>query len=295
MVFLPGHHTLDRTITVSNVARLIVCGDSSSDNVATVVRNGSVGFSFTNMVNFNIYSLAFTSYNRSWSYGSHPASSFALFLQSMQNAKLLNCSFHDNLGPALKVYNVNIFLADNEFIHNQCRCGPFYEKCKFGCGITAFNSTLVFTGNTTFLNNSAGFMYGSGAIWASASSLHFSGTSNFIGNSANNVGGAISATSNTSLNFTGTSDFCLNSAEYGGGVIGTAFNVVVTFGGNKKFIGNSAKHIGGAIFAGSNTSLSFSGTSEFSHNSAKTSNLHIQYCTLLHWNQQVHRQPCKYR
>ena len=267
-MFLPGNHVFDRTITVSNVARLTMHGQSSSDNIATIVRNGSVGFSFTNMLDFNIHSLAFTSYNRSWSYGSHPASSFALFLQSVQNAKLVNCSFYDNLGTALKVYNSHIFLADNEFIHNRCHCGPFYEKCKFGCGITAFNSTLLFTGNTTFLNNSAGFMYSSGAIWASASSLHFSGTNNFIGNSANNAGGAISAVFNTSLNFTGTSDFCLNSAEYGG-AIGTAFNVVVNFAGNKKFIGNSAK-FGGAIFAGSSTSLSFSGTSEFSHNSAKT-------------------------
>ena len=269
MVFLPGDHALVRNITVANVARLTMHGESSSDNVATVVRNGSIGFSFTNMVDFNIYSLAFTSYNSSWSFGSHPASSFALFLQSMPNAKLVNCSFHDNLGPALKVYNVNTFLVDNEFMHNQCRCGSFFERCKFGCGITAFNSTLVFTGNTTFLKNSAGFMYSSGAIWASASSLHFSGTNNFIGNSANNSGGAISATSNTTLSFTGTSDFCLNSAEYGG-AIATALNIVVTFAGNEKFIGNSAAKFGGAVFAGSNTILSFSGTSEFSHNSAKT-------------------------
>ena len=58
MVFLPGDHALDRTITVANVSRLTMHGESSSDNIATVVRNGSVGFSFTNMVDFNIYSLA---------------------------------------------------------------------------------------------------------------------------------------------------------------------------------------------------------------------------------------------
>ena len=266
MVFLPGDHVLDRTITVTNVARLTMHGESSSGNIATVVRNGSVGFSFTNMVDFNIYSLAFTSYNRFWSDGSQPASSFALFLQSIQNAKLVNCSFHDNLGTALKVYNTNILLADIEFIQNQCQCGPFYEKCMFGCGITAFNSTLTFNGKTTFVKNSASFMYSSGAIWASASSLHFTGTNYFIGNFASNTGGAISATSNTSLSFTGTNAFRHNSGEYGG-AIGAAFNTVVTFAGNNKFIGNLA-NFGGAIFASSNTSFSFSGTSEFSHNSA---------------------------
>ena len=58
MVFLPGDHVLDRNITVAKVTRLTMCGDSSSGNIATIVRNGSVGFSFTNVVDFNIYSLA---------------------------------------------------------------------------------------------------------------------------------------------------------------------------------------------------------------------------------------------
>ena len=74
MLFLEGHHVLDRTITVANVTSLTMRGDSSSGNITTIVRNGSVGFSFTNMVDFNIYSLAFTSCNMSWSYGSHLAS-----------------------------------------------------------------------------------------------------------------------------------------------------------------------------------------------------------------------------
>ena len=63
MVFLPGDHVLDANITIANVSWLTMHGESSSGNTATVVRNGPVGFSFTNMVNFNIYSLAFTSYN----------------------------------------------------------------------------------------------------------------------------------------------------------------------------------------------------------------------------------------
>ena len=87
MVFLPGDHVLDRTITVANVARLTMHGESSPGNVATVVHNGPVGFRFTNLVDFNIHSLAFISYNyRSLSYGSHPASISALLLRSTQNA-----------------------------------------------------------------------------------------------------------------------------------------------------------------------------------------------------------------
>ena len=126
-------------------------GESSSGSIATVVRNGLVGFSFISMVDFNIYSLALTSYSRSWGYGSHPASSSALLLQSTHYAELVNCSFHDNLGTAITVYNTNITLAENEFIHNQC-ASEMYET---GCGITALNSTLILTGNTIFLENSA--------------------------------------------------------------------------------------------------------------------------------------------
>ena len=221
MVFLPGEHTLDRTISVSNVTRLTMCGESSSDNIATVVRNGSVGFSFTNMVDFTIYCLVFTSYNRSRSYGSHPASNSAMLLQSSLHSKLVNCSFHDNVGAALTVQNTSITLVENEFTHNQCACESLSEIRALGCGITAVNSTLIFMGNTSFLENnqtasllSDPFDCG-GALWASASSLHFNGTSSFIGNSANgkSVGGAILAETNSSLSFTDTSNFINNSAN----------------------------------------------------------------------------------
>ena len=209
MVFLPGDHVLDRTIyiTVSSVARLTMHGESSSNNIATIVCNGSVGFSFTNTVDLNIYSLAFTSYNRSWTYDSHPASNSALFWQSIQNAKLVNCSFHDNIGTALTVNNTNITLAENnEFIRNKCGCKSFSEMQGLGCGVTAFNSNLTFTGNTSFRENNASFRYCAGAIWASRSLLHFNGTNIFTGNSAR-YGGEIHALANTSIHFSGTNNF----------------------------------------------------------------------------------------
>ena len=277
MVFLPGDYVLDRTITVTNVARLTMRGESSSDNMATIVRNGSVGFNFTNMVDFNIYSLAFTSYNnyRSLSYGSHPASNSALLLRSTQNAKLVNCSFHDNIGTALAVKNTTVTLVENKFIHNQCVCGSFTEMHELGCGIITFNSNLTFIGNTSFHNSTQTAYFHlncAGAIWASASSLHFTGTNNFIGNSANGIAidgvGAIYAEVNTSLSFSGTSNFSHNSAHVGG-AIRTINNVAFTFNGINVFINNSASDNGGAIFAGRNTLLSFSGTNEFSHNLAE--------------------------
>ena len=98
------------------------------------------------------------------------ANNSALFLQSTQNAKLVNCSFHENLGIALTVHSTNIILTVNSrFIHNQCGCEFFSYNCIVGCGITALNSTLTFIGNTTFFQNTATSYYGgAGAIWASA-------------------------------------------------------------------------------------------------------------------------------
>ena len=91
-------------------------GESLLYGIAAVTRNGSVGFSFTNMVDFNIYSLAFTSYNRSWSYVGYRASSprpssRLIFTVYTLNVKLVNCFFHDNLGTALTVHNTIITLA----------------------------------------------------------------------------------------------------------------------------------------------------------------------------------------
>ena len=281
MVFLPGDHTLNKNITVTNVARLTMRGESSPGNIVTVVRNGSVGFSFTNMVDFNIYSLAFTSYNRSWSYGSHPASNSALVLRSTQNAKLVDCSFHDNLGTALAVINTSITLTgNNEFIRNQCGCESVSERCNLGCAITALNSTLTFTGNTTFLknrhNNAGASKISAGAIFAVASSLHFSGVSNFIDNvkSTNKKqnhahgGGAIYVTNNTVLNFHGTNNFINNSANIGGAIYAAA-NSSLRFKGTSNFSHNSAYiHGGGAIFTEDNAVLAFNGTSNFISNSA---------------------------
>ena len=283
MVFLPGEHTLDRTILVSNVTRLTMCGESSSDNIATVVRNGSVGFSFTNMEDLTIYSLAFTSYNRSWNYGSHLASSSALFLQSTQNAQLVNCSFHVNIGTALAVKNTSVTQVENKFIHNQCACVSFSEMLELGCGITTFNSNLTFIGNTSFLENTRTAtiypFHCAGAIWASGSSLHFTGTNNFINNGIKGLaGGAIYAENNSSMSFSGTSNFAHNSAKFGG-AIAASDNVMVTFHGTNNFVSNSANNkfigislssyysLGGAICAGQNVALTFNGTNNFINNS----------------------------
>ena len=152
MVFLPGDHTLDTNITVVNVSRLTMHGESSSGNRATVICSGLVGLSFTSIVDIKIHSLTFTSCSRR--YATITLSLLyhaAMYLQSTQDAELVNCSFHHNIGTAISVTSTNISLVGNtKFTHNRA-CGSII----LGGGIIALSSNLTFTGNTTFFNNSA--------------------------------------------------------------------------------------------------------------------------------------------
>ena len=299
MVFLAGDHVLVTNITVASVDRLTMRGESCSGFRATVVCNGSVGLSFTSMVKVKIDSLAFTSCSRK-SHGTHHIGNYTLLLHSTQDAELVNCSFHDNLGTALVVNNTNITLSGNsEFTHNHgyegggitalssnltstgnatfldnsaLWYGPFICCRGPGGAISAFyNTVLSFSGNSSFINNSAAVGPG-GAIYASDNTvLNFIGTNNFINNLASE-GGAISASGNASISFNGTSNFIYNSANWIGGAIWTSHNTVLSFSGTTNFINNSAYYGGGAIWTLDNTVLSFSGTNNFINNSGVIDN-----------------------
>ena len=266
LVFLSGDHALDTNITVDKVARLSMCGESS-DNMAAIVCNGQVGLSFTSMMEIKIYSLAFTSCSRD--HGISPVTSYALLLQSTQHAELVNCLFHDNPGTALVVNNTNATLPGNRFNHNRC------ESCLGGCGITALNCKVTFTGNTVFLGNFVTFCRpritssGGGAVYASHNTeLDFIGISNFINNSAYN-GGAIFASDNTVLSFSGTNYFTNNSAYLRGGAIYASENTVLHLNGLNIFFINSVHNgDGGAISTSNNTIINFNGTNNFISNSA---------------------------
>ena len=238
-MFLPGDHILDTNISVANIAGLVMYGVSSSGIIVTVVCNGSVGLSFISMLDLKICSLSFTGFNYHRNENTYKVRA-ALLLHSIQYAELVNCSFHENFGPAVAVHNTSIKLVGNtEFKHNHW--------CLGGAIIT-FNSSLTFTGNTTFIANRATNTlnrpytncYGNGgAIYTLGSCvLSFNGTSNFI-NNWGGYGGAIQITENNVLSFSGTSNFINNSAESGGGAIATGSNCTLTFKGTINFTNNT--------------------------------------------------------
>ena len=265
MKFLPGDHTLNVNITVSDLTRLSMHGESSPRRRATVICNVSVGLSFTSIVEFEMYSLAFTSCSRK-----NGARNYALLLRSTWYVVLVNCSFYDNHGTALVVNNTSItFLGNNEFAHNHCES----NSCVGGGGITALSSNLTFSGNTTFFENRATFYRphmssGGGAIYATDNTVvSITGTSNFISNLAYN-GGAIYTSNNTVISFNGTCNFTSNSAYYGGGAIYASHNNILSFHGTTNFINNSAGNDGGAVYTSDNAVISFTGTVNFANNSA---------------------------
>ena len=308
MVFMPGDHTLDMNITAANIVRLNLLGETSSGYVVKVVCNGSVGFNFTNMTDFKAKSLTFTSCGRNYGSSKFKAT---LLLESIKHTELVNCSFHDNIGTALTVRDTNITLAENiKFTHNHCdRKGLIPNSaCIGGGGITAYDSSLIFTGNITFNGNAVStiikvtncsltstgsihFLNNSYpgdspvAIWVSTSSLNFNGTSNFINNFITLTAdctywGAIFAFNKTSLSFSGTSNFINNSAHCYGDAIVAAEHTCVSFTGTSNFISN----VGRAIYAFRNSSVSFDGTSNFINNSGGNGGAIVAYNTYLNFS-----------
>jgi len=268
MMFLSGDHTLDMDITVANISRLTMYGETSG-YVVTVVCSWPVGLSFTSMVGLKIHSLGFTSCGRNFDIPKYKASKYTLLLDAIEYAELINCSVHGNLGTALVVYHTSITLAqNNDFTHNHCDCEGFIpNSCVGGGGITAVDSNLTFIGNATFLGNCAAD-YGGAIVARDNVLLSFTGISNFINNTAKGFGGAILARNNTSLSFTGASNFTNNSAGGNGGAIFAGVITSLSFTGISNFINNSAVDYGGAILVRDNVSLSFTGASNFTDNFA---------------------------
>jgi len=142
------------------------------------------------------------------------------------------------------------------------------------------NTSLSFTGTSSFINNSADCQpsyTGGGAIFANLNSvLNFSGTSIFIANSVDYCHGGAIYIDASILSFTGTSNFSDNTVSIGsGGAIYVNTKASVSFKGTTNVISNYVDLVGdggGAIYANVNTSLSFTGTVSFINNSATSLN-----------------------
>ena len=286
MEFLPGNHTLEQTISVTNLTWLTLHGDSSSlpEVTSRIECTWPAGFVFTNITELHISVLAFISC------GHH--NSAAVTITSVQQSDISDSIFQNSSniydfnsdyfyitrGGALFVEHSTLTLTGNTFQHNSAGNGGalyvWYGTFNFtgntfqnnsagswGGALYVEDGTFTFTGNT-FQYNSA--VYFGGALYAEYKG---DGTFNFTGNtfqynSAGRFGGALDVRSST-FNFTGNT-FQYNSAGLSGGAL-SVLHGTLNFIGNT-FQYNSAGSSGGALSAQGGT-CNFTGNT-FQNNSA---------------------------
>ena len=273
LIFLPGNHSLNRNIAITNVTRFVMLGDSTSslENVSTIVCSGPHLLIFFNISQLHIYFLQITScgsvtvpavsvvsvYNVQI-LGSVFGTASLLVIGSM-----LNCSgtnFSNSLGTGLVLSNGYVELHSSVFSNNS------------GGGINSTSSTLTLLGNNTFTNNTADI---GGGISVTESSIYINGNITFLDNSAGTSGGGVyiersifRLTCNGTMTFAGNiisgSDISTGVTGTGGGI--SALYSGVSLEGNSTFRGNVATDGGGLSVQFSQ--LSCSGYISFVNNRA---------------------------
>ena len=273
MEFLPGNHTLEQTMSLTNLSGLTLHGDSSSLPEITsriLCTSGSVGFVVRDITGLHIAALTFIS--------SVPNRNGLVNAVSVQQSSITNCTFHNidsgsifgigevlavisstiaitvntfqnnSVGGALYVYNSIVTLTENTFENNSALEGG---------AIHVENSIVDLTKNT-FQNNSA---TRGGGIFVENSTVDLTGNK-FQNNSATE-GGALFV-SNSTLNLT-ENTFMNNSAEvYGGGLYVENSNLNLTV---NTFKNNSADSLGGGLYV-ENSNLNLT-ENTFQYNSAE--------------------------
>ena len=265
--FLPGNHTLDVNLAITNIHKVEIHGALLPTKV---VCNYHVGFTFSNIYRVSIDGLAFVACAARrdiYIHGTY-TTYYGLHLQSVQTAEIIDCTFQDSYGTALGIVDSRVVLRDNNFINNcglcsNGRCSYWGPTC-YGGGVFARRSILSITGSSNFSGNSA-FRDGGGVSARDSSNVNISGNTTFIGNSAGLFGGGVSVQVSSNVNISGTTTFSGNSASSGGGVIAEQSSNV-NISGNTTFSGNSARY-GGGVSAGS-SNVNISGDTTFSGNSA---------------------------
>ena len=288
MEFLPGNHTLEQTMSLTNLSGLTLRGDPSSlPEIASriVCSSNSTGFVFTDITGLHIAALTFIS--------SRHNGNGLVYAVSVQQSKISNCAFQKNTfqnnsaSGALYVGNSIIDLTINTFQNNLATNGGgifTYDSivnltnntfqnnsATRGGGIFVENSTVDLTGNT-FQNNSAKV---GGGLYVENSNLNLTGNT-FMNNSAEVYGGGLYV-ENSNLNLTGNT-FMNNSAEvYGGGLYVENSNLNLTV---NSFQYNSADSLGGGLYV-ENSTLNLTGNT-FQNNSAEVlgGGLHVENSNL---------------
>ena len=298
MEFLPGNHTLEQTVSVTNLTGLILRGDLSSLPEITskiVCSSNSTGFVFREITGLHITALAFIS--------SRHNGDKLVYTVSVQQFNISKCTFQNNInsgsgsifdisnaggalyvgnsivnlientfqnnsgigGGALYVENSSIDLTGNTFKNNSAIGGGQIYVVRDhilsgrGGGLFVYNSTLNLAGNT-FQNNCAE-VYGGGLYILYNSNLNLT-ENTFRNNSAAELRGGGVYVENSNLNLT-ENTFQNNSAG-GGGALSVHDSIVDL---TKNTFQNNFATIGGVLYV-ENSNLNLTGNT-FQSNSAE--------------------------
>ena len=274
LVFLPGDHTLNFTISVGTVSNswddsqpdhyyppssLTLLGSPSSlpEMTSRIVCTWPAGFRFSGITELHITALAFISCGHN--------DSAAINILSVWNTGISNCTFQNNtnngaesseygFGGAIHVHRSNLTLVENVFHRNFAYTGGALE---------IFTNSTASLSRNKFHNNSAN--YQGGALFAYTNNTLTISDNTFQNNSADNAGGALLANTNNTLTFSNNT-FQNNSADYAGGALYAYIINTLTLSENT-FQDNSADYAGGALYAYTNNTLTFS-ENTFQNNSA---------------------------
>ena len=253
--FLPGNHTLDRDIPIYKVSSMSFLGeqDNASQLLSWVSCTEPAFFNLTQVQDMKIHALGFRHC------GTGTALPRVFYFNGVHQFAIENSRFEHSQGSSLLFSLSNGTLENVSFLNNTAD--------QYGGAVLALNSSLIFSGITTFVGNKASLR--GGAIYSQDSLIEFQDGAKFENNMAtvmsygSGIGGAISFM-NTTLQFNGPTSFLNNSAFQGGAIL--AFrNAYIYSSKNITFTRNSAG-AGGAIFLTQNSTVEFAGNSNFTGN-----------------------------
>ena len=265
LLFLPGDHILQETITMNNIGRLSFTGNSSSSKAsASNIICTNAAFTFVNMSELKFTGLGIFSCQIQLLDGTS-----AFF----ENGRFANSRLENGPGGAIYAHNSIVTFQGCSFENN---------RADYGGALFACNSATSFRGETIFMDNKAALA--GGAVVLLKGEHTFQGHTTFASNSAKQGGGIY--TSNGFMGFSLHAEFINNSADWGGAVyVGMSYKdansinstcemedmlytTTVSFEGNSTFTDNKAQRDGGGVYMGKST-VNFAHNTSFIGNVAK--------------------------
>ena len=215
--FLPGTHTLNVNLIILNIHQLEITNVVAP---ARVVCDSRVGFTLRHISVVKIEHIAFVGCAKSGRIvQNRPFKTYyGIYLQSVQMAEIIDCTFEDSYGSALGVVDSHVVLKGSRFLNNcrMCangRCAGVYKYQCVGGGVFVHRSNLNITGSSSFVGTLASV--GGGVSAQDSSNVYISGNATFSGNSVGRVGGGVSAKYSCNVYISKNTTFSDNYATYG--------------------------------------------------------------------------------